>query len=145
MRQASENQKLTASVGERVFAGVVVSAMTAGAIVVRQFDPTHASIFPACPLLKFTGIACPGCGLTRGFHALFHGDVVGALDYNLILPGFFMFFLYVYVSHFLTLFRGYGLQWSIKSQVVLWAFFAIAIVFAVLRNLPFYPFSWMYP
>ncbi|MCB9738042.1 MAG: DUF2752 domain-containing protein [Deltaproteobacteria bacterium] len=42
------------------------------------------------PVLCFhrltTGIPCPGCGLTRGFVALMHGHLRGALHYNPLTP-----------------------------------------------------------
>lgn len=44
------------------------------------------SISPGCTFRKYTGIACPGCGGTRAAGALLHGDIIGAFQYNLLLP-----------------------------------------------------------
>lgn len=35
-----------------------------------------------CSLHRLTGLPCPGCGLTRGFVALTHGDLAAAADLN---------------------------------------------------------------
>lgn len=35
---------------------------------------------PTCPLHEFTGCSCPGCGLTRSFVHLAHGDVQASLN-----------------------------------------------------------------
>src|SRR5215216_3287807 len=76
------------SKAERVVAAAGAGGILAGSAAVWYFDPTSAGFFPVCPLYSMTGFACPGCGLTRGFHALFHGDIVSALDYNALLPFF---------------------------------------------------------
>src|SRR5262245_46650108 len=58
------------------------ATMLGGSGFVAYFDPSTANFLPVCPLYSLTGFACPGCGMTRGFHALFHGDVLTALDFN---------------------------------------------------------------
>jgi hypothetical protein len=68
--------EIKASIIERILAGAGVIAALTGAFVVGYFNPAMAGFFPVCPLYSVTGILCPGCGLTRGFHALFHGDVL---------------------------------------------------------------------
>lgn len=35
-----------------------------------------------CPFLWFTGIPCPGCGMTRAFLALVQGDFLAAFGYH---------------------------------------------------------------
>ncbi len=35
-----------------------------------------------CHMRRFTGLDCPGCGLTRSFISLGHGDVVAAWQFN---------------------------------------------------------------
>ena len=35
-----------------------------------------------CMMRRWTGLGCPGCGMTRCFISLAHGDVRGALHYN---------------------------------------------------------------
>src|SRR5215213_4807648 len=94
---------------ERILAAAGAGAMITGAVGVGYFEPTKAGFFPVCPLYSLTGFACPGCGLTRGFHALFHGDLVTALDYNALIPVFGAFLGYLFLSMFLFAVRGRGL------------------------------------
>ena len=130
---------------ERGFALAGVAGMSGAAFVAGYFDPSTAGFFPVCPLFALTGLACPGCGMTRGLHALLHGDVLTALDYNLILPGILFFFGYLFVSLILIAVRGRGLNFKIFTPLVLWGFFGFAFVFTILRNLPYYPFNILYP
>ena len=43
-----------------------------------------------CPFRALTGLPCPGCGMTRGFCALGHGDLRGALDQNILSPALYV-------------------------------------------------------
>lgn len=135
--QASAFERVSAAAGLGVIGGV--------AAVVAYFDPTTTGFFPVCPLYAITGIACPGCGLTRGFHALFHGDILAAFDYNALFPLWILFFGFFAASLVLVVVRGKGLSMKLLKPGLLWTFFILLFVFAVLRNLPFYPFSVLYP
>lgn len=130
---------------ERVLAVAGISAIGAGALVVAYFDPTTAGFFPVCPLHQMTGLNCPGCGLTRGFHALFHGDVLTALHYNALLPVFGFVIAYLLLSMLLTAVRGRGLAWKFFSPSIMYGFLFVVAAFFVVRNLPFYPFTLLVP
>ena len=39
-------------------------------------------------------IPCPGCGLTRGFKALFKLDIIGSFKYNILCIPLFIFIVY---------------------------------------------------
>jgi hypothetical protein len=136
---------IKSSIIERIFAGTGILTIGAGVFVVRYFNPTTAGFFPVCPLYKLTGILCPGCGLTRGFHALFHGDILTALHFNALLPIFAFLIGFVFVSLALIVVRGRGLSWRIFSPASLYGFLVLAAAFFVLRNLPFYPFTFLAP
>jgi hypothetical protein len=130
---------------ERVLAMTALSAVAAGAFVVGWFNPVTAGFFPQCPLFQMTGLACPGCGLTRAFHALFHGDALTALDYNALIPFYALFFVYLAASLFSVAVRGRGFSFKPFAPKIVYGFLVVSLVFAVLRNLPFYPFSVLYP
>ena len=135
----------TNSTIERILAAAGILTLGAGAFVVGYFNPTTAGFFPVCPLFSLTGIHCPGCGLTRGFHALFHGDVLTALHFNALLPIFAFVFGFMFVSMVLIIVRGRGLSWRVFPPASLYGFLILAAVFFVLRNLPFYPFTILAP
>jgi len=143
--QQTLEDKVSASSLERILAGAGLLTIGAGAFVVGYFNPTTAGFFPVCPLYTLTGIHCPGCGLTRGFHALFHGDVLTALHYNALLPIFALFFGFIFVWLFLIVVRGRGLSWRIFPPSAMYGFIVLAAAFFVLRNLPFYPFTLLAP
>lgn len=130
---------------ERILAASGVVAATIGSFVVGYFNPVTAGFFPVCPLYQMTGFYCPGCGLTRGFHALFHGDVLTALHYNALLPIFAFLLVYLTISLTLLAVRGRGLSWKIFAPNLLYSFMILAFVFSIARNLPFYPFTLLAP
>jgi len=118
---------------------------TAGAMLLRLFDPAHSLIFPPCPLRYFTGLYCPGCGSLRAMHALLHGDLRQAFAMNsltvILLP-----------------FIGYGLVTEIYRHLWecplverrlpanwIWSLFAVIVLFGIARNLPFHPFDLLAP
>ncbi|MBA3769611.1 MAG: DUF2752 domain-containing protein [Blastocatellia bacterium] len=129
----------------RVVSALGVVAFVAGSAVVALNDPSKATFFPICPLLSLTGFACPGCGLTRGFHALFNGDIPTALDFNLLLPIWLVLFGWIFVSLGLTAVRGRGLQMPVLSGKTVWMATGILLTFGVLRNMPWYPLTVLYP
>lgn len=141
----TEHYQIISSKRERGLAAVGALAATAGAASVAYFDPSTSNIFPVCPLYSLTGFACPGCGLTRGFHALFHGDVLTAFDYNTLIPVFGAFLGYFFLSMVLVAVRGRGLSLGKMNGPALWAVLGLMLIFGILRNLPYYPFTILFP
>lgn len=43
-------------------------------------------VYTGCPIFQLTGILCPTCGVSRGWMALFHGDVGRAFQYHALFP-----------------------------------------------------------
>ncbi len=135
----------SASTIERALAGAGVFAAAVGVLAVYSFNPTTVGFFPACPLHALTGFNCPGCGLTRGFHALFNGDVLGALHFNALLPVYLFVFVYFFAALVSIAVRGRGLSFNIFRPNLIWSFFAVALAFGVVRNFPVYPFTLLSP
>lgn len=91
----------------------------------------------------FTGLYCPGCGMTRAAHALVHGDLAQAVAMNPLLP-VLLLALPLLVLHSL----GYRLPVPQRAIAALTsAKFWLPLLggFWVLRNLPWPPFSWLAP
>lgn len=60
-------------------AGVTVVAIVAACFV----GPDEAEHGPVlCPFRRVTGLPCPGCGLTRSWVDLLHGDLAAAMTAN---------------------------------------------------------------
>jgi len=60
--------------GFALLSGILLASAT--------IPPFHREIFTLCLVKDVFGIPCPGCGLTRAFLFLGHGDVRSALALN---------------------------------------------------------------
>ncbi|WP_427385019.1 DUF2752 domain-containing protein [Janibacter sp. G56] len=75
---------------ERVLGGTALAVAAAGAAgLAAAFVLTPAGVDDGpvlCPVRRLTGLPCPGCGLTRSWVHLAHGDLSTALSLNLFGP-----------------------------------------------------------
>lgn len=60
------------------------------------FKPPAGDYFTICGFKNFTGLPCPGCGLTHSFCALGKGDVVSAAWFNLLGPVVFLVMMVIW-------------------------------------------------
>jgi hypothetical protein len=91
-----------------------------------------------CPFKALTGLDCPGCGITRACAALAHGHLLQAADHNLL----FVALLPVLVFGWLAWVRAsvQGKRVPMPSAKFLYVLLVVALLFAVVRNLPGVPF-----
>ena len=109
--------------------------LVAATAYVATVDPSERGVFAPCPFRALTGWWCPGCGLTRATHHLLHGDVLGALRYNALVPFVLTLIAVLWIDWYV---RSAG-QRPILRRIPGWATAAgiiAAVGFAVLRNLP---------
>ena len=116
----------------------------AGAVVLWNVDPTQAgSPLPPCPSEWLTGLYCPGCGTTRALHALLHLDLAGALAMNPLLVLSLPFVALLLANQFFALPGAWRTAAGHIGDARPWA--VVLITYAVARNLPWEPFSWLAP
>jgi hypothetical protein len=107
-----------------------------GVTLVFFFDPAMTPIYPVCAFHRLTGLNCPGCGATRGLYALLHGHWRQAWQDNA---------LFLVTLAALAARAGWlGCLWArrrpMPSLIPTWAlipWMVLALVFGVVRNLPF--------
>ncbi|TCS86554.1 uncharacterized protein DUF2752 [Anseongella ginsenosidimutans] len=106
----------------------------AGAVIALglyfAFDPSMAGFFPPCPVKKFTGLECPGCGSQRALHALLHLHFADAFRFNPLAFTAILFLVYDRLA-------GKG---PLRHPHAPWIVLVIVILYWMLRNVSFYPF-----
>lgn len=97
------------------------------------------NIYIPCFFHEFTGLYCPGCGVTRMIYALFSGNIYAAFRYNMFLficlPVIFFFIInYIYAG----IKNKKPLCFSIPNFV--WIFvIVLLLIWMIIRNIfPFF-------
>ncbi|HEX6074841.1 MAG TPA: DUF2752 domain-containing protein [Micromonosporaceae bacterium] len=109
-------------------------------------DPTDGrpDAFGGCALKALTGFDCPGCGGTRAFWYLVHGNLPEAARHHVVAVFAAPFLVYLYLSWAAQ--RMFNLklpQFPLRPGMVT-GFFVVWGVFMVVRNLPWAPFTMLY-
>ena len=94
-----------------------------------------------CVFKRFTGLNCPSCGVTRMGIAMMHGDLPLAFRYNQLLFVLTPFFA-LYILFFIIRYIKTGNSKLSKAENIIFIIIIIMlIVYGIIRNLPFYPYS----
>ncbi len=122
--------------GRRVAGPLLLAGgVLAVSVALHLRDPHQGGSWGLCPWLFLTGTYCPGCGGLRAVNDLTHGDLVAAASSNLLLLGTLPFAAVIWARAVRDRWRGVvrpvSSRWAVTAAV---AFFALALLFAVLRN-----------
>ncbi|QHS52997.1 DUF2752 domain-containing protein [Edaphobacter sp. 12200R-103] len=107
----------------------VLLLLVAAATVLLLFPPARYSFYPQCPVHRYLGILCPGCGTTRALAALLHGHFGEALRLNPLATVGIPFAL------LWRLFSRKPLRLLQPSPVAIRLIFAAVAAFTLARNL----------
>ncbi|MFF1924395.1 DUF2752 domain-containing protein [Streptomyces sp. NPDC058221] len=116
-------------------AGVMAGIIGAFAFV-GSVDPNEPGHYPVCPLLRFTGIYCPGCGGLRSAHAVAHGDIAAAFGSNALAVIGYGIFAVLWLGWMARAATGKPARITLKP-LHWWGIGAVLLIFTVVRNLPF--------
>ena len=126
-------------------APAAVAVCMGGAVAFTLLDRPADGGPPTCLLKLSTGFDCPGCGGTRAFWYLLHGNVPAAARHHAMFVFALPFLLYMYVAWAVsTVSKGRRLPPLTVSPKALSIFLLSWLAFSVLRNLPWAPFTWLY-
>ncbi|GAB3162930.1 hypothetical protein GCM10027059_16430 [Myceligenerans halotolerans] len=113
---------------------ITAGSVAAGTLLVALRTPHEPNSYGFCPLLLFTGLACPLCGGLRGTYEMAHLDLAGAWAMNplwvLLAPAL------VVLWGVWFLYRARGLEGPRLPSWTPWAFLGSLVAFGILRNLP---------
>lgn len=124
---------------------IVFIPIIIGLIYFYKYNPAE-SLYPPCPFYYITGLYCPGCGSSRAVHNLLHGRFLKALDLNPLMVLSIPFVLYLFISDMeIHLGKKVIFKRPVFTHGVYIIIMCLIIVYWVLRNIPFYPFTILAP
>lgn len=147
--QGTEPQRPLLRKAGRMFILIGVPAVILSLLLLVYFhDPSLESrYYLPCFFHRLTGLYCPGCGDTRALYAMLHLDFPGMLSNNALFPFLAVLMVWFAGGEYLRLLIGKRILWIPQriSPVAIAAAVLVIAAFTILRNLPFYPFSWLAP
>jgi hypothetical protein len=103
-----------------------------------------ATASPTCLVKLTTGFDCPGCGGTRAFWYLIHGNVPAAARSHMVAVFATPFLVYLYVAWAANLVFKRKLPMLRLTPRTISTFLVVWGAFSLLRNLPWAPFTWFF-
>jgi hypothetical protein len=85
-------------------AWVVLLGLSAMFLTSALWRPSDNGII-LCPFRAMTGYPCPGCGMTRAFSAIAHGELWRAVRYNPLSPLLFLAAIAIWASAAATILK----------------------------------------
>jgi len=126
------------------FAMGILAAAALGALL-AHIDPAGTTFYPPCLFHALTDLHCPGCGTLRSLHQLLNGNITAAFGLNPLTISLLPVLGYAFLSYVSRLLGKKGFPAIFIPAAWIWIFLGVVILFAILRNIPVYPFFLLAP
>lgn len=124
-------ESLPSAFTTRRLAWATFVGLSAMFLLTMAWRPADEPSYILCPFRSLTGLLCPGCGMTRAFCALGHGELGRAMHFNALSPFLYLSFMVVWVGAAATLLNLPKLQNAVM-RLRPGPSFSLAILAAVL-------------
>ena len=128
-----------------LFAVLAVTVLSGAALVLFLFNPSDGGFYPFCAFYRSTGLLCPGCRSLRATHLLLHGDIIGALHFNVLFVLSLPLLGWFTLRYIFARLRNQPLPNLNFSRGWYWSAFVLLVLFGIARNLPFAHRLWLAP
>jgi hypothetical protein len=88
-----------------------------------------------CWFREFTGYLCAGCGGTRSFYALLHGNILDSFKYNAFVPSMALVGVVMYIRLFAKVICGFKITVLPKNDAWVYVLLVLSLGYFLLRNL----------
>jgi predicted ferric reductase len=128
-----------------LWASLLVLVLAIAAFHLRQ-NGVQASLMPPCLFHKVTGLHCVGCGMTRATHAALHGRFIEAFLHNPLGFVLMPIALFAIALEIVAWVRGRSGGPRLRlGRRGFWVLVSLILIFWVLRNIPYKPFTILAP
>lgn len=93
-----------------------------------------------CPIYKFTGLYCPGCGITRMLSSILNGNFYQAFRYNPLVFLLIPFMIFHFTDSIIAFYKKRKTVLEKYEPYVWYVLIGIFMVYGVLRNVPLFSF-----
>lgn len=130
----------------KIFKIALILSLFGGFIFVYYVYNPSTTLFIPCPFYYVSGFYCPGCGSQRAVHLLLHGNIIGAFRFNPLMVLTIPIMVYGLGVTIVNWIFGTKYRFMLfYSKLFIFGFFGIAVLYWVLRNLPYCPFNLLSP
>lgn len=129
-----------------LWVALAVLGLVLACVMLYQKGPGNLLWLPGCTFRKWTGLYCPGCGMTRAAYATLHGNLPQAFRMNPVGMVLFPIAMAGLAFELIGWVRDRPASFRLKvGPRVAWTIAYVMIAFWVLRNIPCWPFTYLAP
>lgn len=88
-----------------------------------------------CLFHKFTGLLCPGCGITRMILSILRLDFKSAFQYNQVIFIFSPIILYFITRLYISWLKSENYKLSLFENIVVYIMLIVLLIFGIVRNI----------
>ncbi len=109
-------------------------------LIVYLLVGNHFNIYLFCPIKKFLGLYCPGCGVTRMLYSILKGQFYQAFRYNPLIFISLPFIVIYYMDYLYSNTKNKDTKLHFLEPGIWYFLIAIFIIYGILRNIEFFDF-----
>lgn len=114
---------------------LIITGLAGVVCIAYYFLLTFFNIGIPCLFHKFTGLLCPGCGITRMILAILHLDFKSAFQYNQVVFIFSPIILYFIIRLYISWLKSENYKLSLIENIVVYIMLTILLIFGIIRNI----------